>query len=562
MKKLPSVEHVETLSLPAMRRLVADLVKLSHGHEAEFEKLRLINERLRLENEQLTLKHERLQLESDMLRFENQQLRDEIARLKNLPPRPPFRSSGMEKATDPRNRDDKANKKRPRGAKRDRDHITREVTLAADVPEGSRFKGYETVLVRELILASEVVCYKRERWVTPDGKTVIAPLPGGIRGGFGPGLRRFCLAMYVQGQVTTERLTSILNGIGIDISKRQVVRMLTSDLDEFVEEDAAVLHAGLLSAPYITVDDTGARHARREGVTTQIGSDRFAVFRTGRSKSRLNFLSLLRAGHEDYVINAAALDYMHSRGVDPALIEKLRGYPQTVFASQTDFLQHLAECSIDIFNGHQMRPLSEAALWGTARHHGLLADTVIVSDDAGQFRVANHALCWVHAERLIHKLMPATPKQARSVEMIRDLVWCFYKALKAWKQKPSPGAENAFRRRFDQVFTLRTGYDALDQLLTRLHRRKDELLKVLERPEIPLHTNASENDIRACVTKRKISGGTISDKGRQARDVMLGLMKTCRKLGISFFTYLGDRLHLNVGTIKIPPLADLVAAPV
>ena len=238
-----------------------------------------------------------------MLRFENQQLRDEIARLKNLPPRPPFKSSGMEKATDPRTSDDKVNKKRPRGAKRDRDHITREVTLAADVPEGSRFKGYETVLVRELILASEVVCYKRERWVTPDGKTVIAPLPEGIRGGFGPGLRRFCLAMYAQGQVTTERLTSILNGIGIDISKRQVVRILTSDLDQFVEEDAAILHAGLLSAPFITVDDTGARHARRDGVTTQIGSDRFAVFRTSRSKSRLNFLSLLRAGHEDYVIN-------------------------------------------------------------------------------------------------------------------------------------------------------------------------------------------------------------------------------------------------------------------
>ena len=168
----------------------------------------------------------------------------------------------------------------------------------------------------------------------------------------------------------------------------------------------------------------------------------------------------------------------------------------------------------------------------------------------------------MHAERLIHKLMPATPKQARSVEMIRDLVWSFYKALKAWKQKPSPGAENAFRRRFDQLFTLRTGYDALDQLLARLHRRKAELLKVLERPEIPLHTNASENDLRACVTRRKISGGTISAKGLQARDVMLGLMKTCRKLGVSFFAYLGDRLHLNASTIKIPPLANLVVAPV
>lgn len=110
----------------------------------------------------------------------------------------------------------------------------------------------------------------------------------------------------------------------------------------------------------------------------------------------------------------------------------------------------------------------------------------------------------------------------------------FYKALKVWKQRPSPGVANAFRRRFDQIFTLRTGYDVLDQLLARLHKRRDELLKVLERPEIPLHTNASENDLRACVTKRKISGGTMSPQGRQARDVMLGLMKTCRKLGISF----------------------------
>jgi hypothetical protein len=559
MKKLPSVEHVETLSLSAMRKLVAGLVTKSHEHEAEFAKLRLVNERQRLENERLTLDNERLRLESDLLRFENQQLRDEIARLKNLPPRPPFRSSGMEKATEPKA--GKSAKKHPRGAKRDQDKVTREEIVRADVPEGSRFKGYETVLVRELVLASEVVLYKRERWVTLDGKTIIAPLPEGIRGGFGPALRRFCLVMHAQGQVTTERLTSILNGIGMEISKTQVVRMLTADLDGFAQEDDAVLHAGLLSAPFITVDDTGARHARLDAVTTQIGGDHFTVFRTGRSKSRLNFLSLLRAGYEEYVINNAAADYMRTCGLDPVLIARLDTHPQKIFRSQTNWLQHLAHCSVDIFDRHRLRLLSEAAIWGTIRHHGLLGDTVIVSDGAGQFRVANHALCWVHAERLLQKLMPATPRDARSVEAIRDLIWCFYKALKTWKQKPSPGAANAFRRRFDRIFTLRTGFDALDQLLARLHRRKEELLKVLERPDIPLHTNASENDLRTCVTKRKISGGTMSLKGRQARDVMLGLMKTCRKLGISFYTYLGDRLGLNAGKDKIPPLANLVAAP-
>jgi len=80
---------------------------------------------------------------------------------------------------------------------------------------------------------------------------------------------------------------------------------------------------------------------------------------------------------------------------------------------------------------------------------------------------------------------------------------------------------------------------------------------VLEHPEIPLHTNGSENDIRACVTKRKISGGTMSTAGRTARDATLGLMKTCSKLGVSIFRYLGDRLNVP-GAVVIPPLPNLI----
>jgi hypothetical protein len=111
------------------------------------------------------------------------------------------------------------------------------------------------------------------------------------------------------------------------------------------------------------------------------------------------------------------------------------------------------------------------------------------------------------------------------------------------------------RTRFDRIFRRRTGFVLLDRLLARLHRRKSELLRVLDRPEIPLHTNGSENDIRACVTKRKISGGTVSEAGREARDILLGLMKTCMKLGVSFYAYLGDRL---TRTGDVPALADLV----
>ena len=164
-----------------------------------------------------------------------------------------------------------------------------------------------------------------------------------------------------------------------------------------------------------------------------------------------------------------------------------------------------------------------------------------------------------HAERLLQKLMPKTPEQTRKLEKIRNQIWGLYRDLKLWKQKPSAKEASVLAQRFDEIFGQRTRYKELGQLLARLHRRKAELLKVLERPEIPLHTNASENDLRACVTKRRISGGTMSADGRQARDVMLGLMKTCRKLGISFFAYLGDRLGLNRSAERIPILPGLVA---
>jgi hypothetical protein len=455
--------------------------------------------------------------------------------------------------------------RRRRGAKRDRDAVTTEVVVKAVPPPGSRFKGYQDILVRELTLTPAVVRYRRERWATPSGETVLAPLPAGIVGGFGPGLRRFLLVAHAQGQVTTERLVALLAGIGIEISKRQVVRLLTSRLDDLITEDRDVLRAGLASARWVTVDDTAARHARQDAFTTQIGDGRFTAFRSGASKSRQAFLSVLRAGHGEYVINAAALEYMRSGALAGPVIEKLATHPAKVFADEAAWTAHLVALGIDrlAVTPEPVRIATEGALWGTIQAYGLLPGTVIVSDDAGQFRLGEHALCWVHAERLVHKLVPANGAQRRAVELTRTLIWWLYADLKVWQRNPCPRRAAALRARFDRIFTRRTGYVVLDRLLARLHRRKAELLRVLERPEIPLHTNGSENDIRACVTKRKVSGGTMSEDGRTARDVLLGLMKTCRKLGVSFYRYLGDRLRVP-GAVPVPPLPDLVrqaAAP-
>ena len=140
------------------------------------------------------------------------------------------------------------------------------------------------------------------------------------------------------------------------------------------------------------------------------------------------------------------------------------------------------------------------------------------------------------------------------------MVWTaprYYADLKAYRAAPTPRRRSELRARFDRIFCRRTDFATLDRLLQRLHANKPELLMVLDRPEIPLHTNGSENDIRCQVTKRHVSGGTQSDAGRNCRDAFLGLGKTCRKLGIAFWDYLGARLAVPASP-HVPNLADLV----
>ena len=178
-------------------------------------------------------------------------------------------------------------------------------------------------------------------------------------------------------------------------------------------------------------------------------------------------------------------------------------------------------------------------MWGSIHAHGFLRDAVLLSDDAGQFAVGRHALCWVHAEQLVHKLDTFNDPQRSAQQRARGLVWNFYASLKAYRLNPDKRRAGALRARFDRIFRRRTGFATLDRLLARLHANKAELLMVLDRPEIPLHANGSENDIRCYVTRRKVSAGTRSSDGRDSRDAFLGLAKTRDKLGIPFWDYLG-----------------------
>jgi hypothetical protein len=435
--------------------------------------------------------------------------------------------------------------------------VTEERTLVVEVPPGSRRRGFEAYTVQDLVLRAQVIRFHRERWVTPDGQPILAPLPPEVSGHFGPGVVRYVLMQHVQGQVTVGRLLGQLRALGLRISKGQIVALLTAHKDVFHVEKDAILEAGLEMAAWVTVDDTAARHAGNAEYTTHIGNDRFAWFATRSSKSRLNFLDLLRAGHPDYVINATAAAYMIEHKVPEAVIAALLAHQRRNFADEAAWQAHLESLGLGI---GQRRRVTEAAVVGAIIARGLLTDTVIVTDEAGQFDVFQHVLCWLHAERHLRQIVCVTDEQQRQVDLQRHLVWWFYADLKVYKDEPSPSRRTALRRRFDRIFGRITGFADLDEAVARIQANKDEWLRVLDRPDIPLNTNNSETAVRSVVTKRKISGETRSATGKQARDTFLSLLKTCSKLAISFWDYLGARLKIPDAD-PVPWLPDLIRQP-
>jgi len=244
---------------------------------------------------------------------------------------------------------------------------------------------------------------------------------------------------------------------------------------------------------------------------------------------------------------------MAQQKLPKAQLQRLTG--ERTFAERGPWEGYLQRRGIS--SARHIQIATEGALLGSALSQEVPADLVILSDDAGQFNILQHALCWVHAERTLAKLLPMSEAQREAVEIGREQLWDLYQALKAYQQAPCPQQKGQLEARFEEIFTTKTCFQSLNLALQRLHQNKAELLRVLERPEVPLHNNGSEREIREYVKKRKISASTRSEAGRKARDTFMRLKKTCRKLGLSFWHYLYDRL---TGAQQILPLPQLIHA--
>jgi hypothetical protein len=491
------------------------------------------------------------------------QLEAEVARLKRLPPRPSIKPGTLDK-----NRDDedpptggigagrsRGVSKRPGSSKRrKRSKIHRSVIVAPEnLPPGSRLLGYQDYLVQDLQIEPCNTRYRLARYRTPAGERLIGQLPAQVRGThFGPTLRSFVLYQYHHQRVTQPLLLQQLREWGIDISSGQLNRLIVEGKSRFHAEKTDLLPAGISTSRYVHVDDTGARHGGQNGYCTHLGNERFAYFHSSVSKSRINFLELLRGAATDYVINSAALRYMQAQRLPTDHIQLLRQATTRLLDSDA-FSAHLH--ALGITQARHVRTATEGALIGSLIEHGFPEDLVIISDDAGQFDVFVHALCWIHAERLFQRILPLNMQHTKALDWVRSQIWNLYGDLKHYQGQPCEEKKQELQARFDEICRTRTAFQTLNQALKRLAKNKAELLLVLDRPDIPLHNNLSERDIREYVIKRKISGSTRSEEGRRCRDTFASLKKTCKKQGVAFWDYLLDRLSLKNA---IPYLPDLV----
>jgi len=495
-----------------------------------------------------------------------QHLRDEVAVLKKQKKRPTFKPSKLDKETETETEtdadadaDDEKNKKKKRPGSKKRKktkdlkiHDYQIIEPEEALPENSKFQGYRDYVVQDFKIIPFNTCYRLAIWKTPEGKIMTGRAPKG--GHFGGTVKSYILYQHHHCQVTQPLLLEQLREWGVDISSGQINNILLKENEEqFTQEKEDLLTTALEVSNYVTVDDSGARHKGKNGYVTHIGNQHFAWFKSTNSKSRINFLTLLRTGQTDYLVTDEAELYMTQAKLPISMLSKLQEQSEKNFADEKSWEAFLDRLGFK--NPRHRRIATEGAIIGSLLEHGFRHDIAIVSDGAGQFNVFLHALCWVHTERLIHKLIPLNDQHRIEIQQVRDKIWTLYRDLKGYQKTPTLTQQSELRTRFDTIFSEKTSYETLNQLLKRIKRNKQELLLVLERPEIPLHTNGSETDIRDYVKKKKVSGGTRSDDGRRCRDTYASLKKTCRKLGISFWKFLNDRIS---GTNSIPPLPEIV----
>ena len=506
----------------------------------------------------------------EKLKAENTALREEVRHLRKLKGQPKIRPN---KKTPEDGKDKKVSKTAsssgnttPPKSKRQRSQkpgqtakpkptsVQEKICQAEGVQDNWRSKGYQNFTHIDLELKFTTTRYRREVWLTPEGQTVIAPLPAHVKGRFGDNLTALVLDLYHSCSVTQPLLLDWLHSHGCPISEGKLNDLLIHGHEQFHQEREDILETGVACSRMLLVDDTGARHDGKNGYCTVIGNDAFTVFASTPSKSRVNFLTLLQGKRRSHVLNSVAVSYMKQVKMADKWVDALAAYGETHFLNKAAWDAFLDDHKM--FSKEQRRKATEAVLKAGLLDNGFPEAMIIHSDGARQFDTAfDHSLCWFHASRPLAKLIPANKQERVARDWIEKQYWHLYDDIEAYCLTPTETRKAQITQDFNHWVTTQVDYPDLQYELGKLHRAREELLLVLEYPWLPLHNNLSERQIREYVKRRKISGGTRSTLGQRCRDVFASLKKTCKLHGVSFSRYLKDRIS---GVGIIPRLSDLV----
>jgi len=506
------------------------------------------------------------QLSADLreAQVENQRLRDEVNRLKGEQGKPKIKANTPKAA--PSNHSSEKERRKPRQwhkrSKRAEIEINREqvVKVNRDVlPADAEFKGYEDVVVQDILLKTDNVRFRKEKYYAASTqKSYLAELPQGYEGQFGPGVKALVPALYFGMGMSEPKIMEFLTNVGMQISEGEVSNMLIKGQEDFHAEKEAVYEAGLRSSPWQHTDDTQTRVDGQNQHCHIVCNPVYTAYLTMPNKDRLSVLDVLRNGRERrFRLNQEALGYLEKVQLSKSARQTLQTWSSETEMDEATFQQHL-ERLLPSLGDQQRKAITDAA--AIAAYHTETEWPVIqalICDDAPQFNWLTYAmmLCWVHEGRPYKKLMPVVALHRSALDDFLKRFWDYYHQLLVYKQRPTPEESARLEADFDTLFAIRTGYDELDKRIAKTQAKKASLLLVLKHPELPLHNNPAELGARQRVRKRDISFGPRTQEGREAWDTFMTLAETAKKLGVSFYAYLRDRI---TGAHAIPPLAELV----
>ncbi|WP_413172145.1 IS66 family transposase [Anabaena azotica] len=506
---------------------------------------------------------EQLQAEVKELRAENQQLKDENNLLKGEKGKPDIKANKKGFTNNHSSeKERKIPKKHSKGSKNETIKIDREeiVKYPQDkLPADAEFKGYQEVIIQDITLATDNILFRKEKYYSPSaGKTYLAELPCGYEGEFGPGIKALVISLYYGGNMTQGKLLEFLEDIGISISAGYLSNLLIKNQVEFETEKNEVYASGLESSPWQHFDQTGARVGGVNYTTNVVCNPLYTIYLTTAKKDRLSVVKVLQNATElELILNQLTDNLLETFQIPTKWKNALKLLPQETVLSEAEFNALLDTYLPLLGSQHRTRIIEAAAIAFYHQQTDWPVVQTLVCDDAPQFKLLteNITLCWVHEGRHYKKLTPYVACHQKALDKFLGDFWDYYRDLLAYKDAPSQQTAEKLRSEFWKLFDTKSGYQQLDERKQLTLLKISELLLVLEHPELPLHNNPAELAARTMVQRRNISYATQTQEGTQAWDTFMSLVATTRKLGISFFEYVRDRIsHLG----NIPSLATII----